>query len=172
MGNRAKRAEIARLLKKNGYGTKLYKGRKLKAYRMMSGHNLNSLLYLLQYKVGDLVSDYGHNHRIVELPTPEEMRHEYTNYCWGSKDRGRNCGWYLYSGFQFKYEHGWLSCGCGTCPDPAETREEIESRWINMDQEYVQQMQDNSREFRIYCWLKAGGHVHDENGVLLPEWRK
>lgn len=170
MGNRAKRAEIARLLKKNGYGTKLYKGNKFKAYKHL---NLNNLLYLLQYKVGDIVSDYGHNHRIVSLPPMEEMRKYYTHYRWRKdRDRGRNCGWWLASDFQFRYEHGWLSCGCGACPDAAETREEIESRWINMDQEYVKLMPDNSREFRMYCWLKAGGHVHDENGILLPEWRK
>jgi len=168
MGNRAKRVEIARLLKKNGYGTKLYKGPKLKAYTRLSGYNLNSLLYLLQYKVGDLVSDYGSNQRIVALPPVKELRHFYTYYC----ESRRNCGWYICNGFQFRYEHDRLSCGCGSCPDPARTKEEIEQAWLTLEPEEVKLLPDNSREFRIYCWLKAGGHVYDDDGVLLPEWQK
>lgn len=29
---------------------------------------------------------------------------------------------------QFEYADGYLSCGCGACPDPAEPREQIEAR--------------------------------------------
>ena len=101
-------------------------------------------------------------------------------YGYGIRRAGNNG--YKYRGFhkagyflvlpQFAFDDGKWSCGCCSSPEPAKTREEIEKSWIDITNEQLQEMDENSREFRIYCWLKAGGHIHDENGMVLPEWRK
>jgi hypothetical protein len=118
-----------------------------------------SMLYLLQFQVGDIVQDYSSNHRIVEIPPPEKR----TSQRWWGKGKG----FWRNEIDQFRYEQGWLSCGCGWHPDIAKTREELEGnilKWADAPDSFF------AGDERYIKWaevLRAGGHVMDENGILL-----
>jgi hypothetical protein len=198
MGNRAKRAALGRLLKEKGIPSRLYRGNKKVAWRRLFADNLDEMIYKLGfYEVGNIVNDcYGPNQKIAGwatrpekendpyftvAPPSEYFQYEFQRWYGDGIRKSKNKSWkrrgfhkfaYFLSIPQFAYEDGIWSCGCDTSPEAAKTREEIEQSWIDISNEDLQAMDENSREFKIYCWLKAGGHIHDEDGIMLPEWRK
>jgi hypothetical protein len=170
MGNRAKRREAAQAIKAYGIPSKLYKGRARNARKRLNSATLNSILYLLQFKPGMIVSDYGHNHVIKGWVPRAQFQFfipEYSNKI----RRG-----YVFDVPQFEYEDGYWSCGCGACPDPARTREEMEADWLAIPEKDIEEQRRlgwwTERADRIVAHIRAGGHIHDERGVLLEEWKK
>jgi hypothetical protein len=143
---------------------RLSRGRK---HVMFKRGTVISLLYLTQFQVGDIVNDYSSNHRIVEIPLPEKK----TSQMWfgGASPHGGLKGWWRNEIDQFKYEQGWLSCGCGWHPDVAKTRGELEGnilKWADAPDSFFA---GDEKYIRWATVLRAGGHVMDENGILLEE---
>lgn len=170
MGNRAKRKEAARLIKEyGGLESRLYNGRARNARKILNAATLDSIIYLLQFKPGMLACDYGHNHRIKGWAY-KNFHHRLNDYRFKIR-RG-----YVFNVPQFEYEDGYISCGCGACPDPAMTREQLESFWLNVSDEYIEHQRAfgwwGERDDAIRNHIMNGGHIHDEDGILLPEWRK
>ena len=66
--------------------------------------------------------------------------------------------------------------GCSSSPDPALSREEIEKYWLSYSDEDIEESKKNGwwseRCQMIIDHLRAGGHIHDERGILLPEWKQ
>lgn len=159
MGNKAKRREVARLLKKQGLG-KLYTGNKRAALRHLSAWRLNDLKRKLQFKSGDIVNDCdGLNHRLVKW------------LAYRTKPQ--------YGGVieidQFEKEDGSWSCGCPASPEPAWSREEIENfhRISEEDRERLIEggwwSETNEKQWQA---LILGEHIVDENGMLYPVYKK
>ncbi|MFA6050009.1 MAG: hypothetical protein WC761_02325 [Candidatus Paceibacterota bacterium] len=162
MGNRALRKEAARLIKERGLPVKLYRGKQGK-FRY-SAPALKSLIYSLKYKVGDVVGDCdGSNHIIKKIVWYKSTN----NRWWGHGQRG----YALYLKHHI-FEDGTYSCGCSGSPEDPRSREVIEKAWTDLDQSEQDELEVDSREWKIFCWIKAGGHVYDENGIMLPAWRK
>jgi hypothetical protein len=205
MGNRAKRVELARLLKEKGVPSRLYKGNRNITRKKLRSRDLDNMTDTLNfYSLGAVVSDCdGYNHRIAgwvnmketvsingkmcfaSTTTPKSKIFQYEFNTWygagrrspkrerNEKMRGPNYGYWLQLP-RVSYVDGSLSCGCSASPGCPETREEIEGgtleHYKNNPEEF-QQLDENSRSFKIYCWLKAGGHICDEDGIMLPEWK-
>lgn len=121
--------------------------------------DLVSMLYLMQFQVGDIVHDYSSNHRVVEIPKPEKK----TSQRWW----GRGKGFWRNEIDQFRYERGGLSCGCIWHPDVAKTREDLEEAilmWADAKDSFF------ASDERYVKWaetLRSGNHVMDENGILF-----
>lgn len=158
MGNRALRKEAAAAIKALGLPTKLYRGR---AARYQPAILYRDILFYLSFKVGDVVGECdGSNHRIKSLlfnQTPSS----------GGKSYNRQHKGYFLNAYQFAYEDGHNTC----CLDEKKSREEYEKKWTDWTSEDIQDIDENSRDFHIYCWLKAGGHIYDEDGIIYPQWK-
>lgn len=85
-------------------------------------------------------------------------------------------GFHLETDVQMEFEDGRYSCGCGSSPEPAISREEIEEAWKSLSKEYIEDQRRlgwwTERNDKIHSCLMNGGHYVDERGVLLPEWEK
>lgn len=159
MGNKAKRREVTKLLKKQGLG-KLYTGNKRVAWKYLSSYVLKDLEYKLQFKAGDIVNDCDcFNSRIVK---------------WLGRRTGPQYGGVVIID-QFEKENGSWSCGCAVSPESPWSRENIEAfHRINKE--------DRNRLLEQGWWtdtnekqwqaLILGEHVVDENGMLYPEYQK
>ena len=100
---------------RHGWGRLYRRLSRSRRNRIFSQQTLRSFLHLLSFKVGDVVSDYGTNHVISKIVRPRSIQVGHR-------------GWACFEMEQFEYADGYLSCGCGACPDPAEPREQIEAR--------------------------------------------
>lgn len=205
MGNRAKRVEVARLLKAKGVPTRLYKGNKAVVRKRLDSRLLDQFIYRLNcFEIGGIVNDCdSYNHRIIGWADPQTImtlsgvkiyastkprsaifQYEFNDWFGpgrrapGAKSsanpetRGLGYGYWLRLP-QVAFENGRWSCGCGYSPSPAESREEIEGgflKYYEENPEELQKLDENSHSFKVYCWLKAGGHICDEAGIKLPEW--
>ena len=162
VGNRALRKEASLLIKKHGFPSKLYRG--LQGKRRYRGWQLRTLIAQLKYMPGDLVGDCdGANHFVKEIFWYRSSN----NRWWGNGQKG-----YIFCLKNHSFQDETYSCGCSASPESPYTREEIEKRWIDLTQDQQDELEIDSRGWKIYCWIKAGGHIYDENGIMLPEWRK
>lgn len=153
MGNRAKRKEVAKLLREHKLG-KLYHGNKKSAWAML---DLDTLLRKLRYKAGDVAHTCDAlNHRVVRWDLRRLMLHHYR----------RGQGWVAGLG-PFVAEDGFSTCGCPYNPDPALPREDIERYLSDMDPESTPYFFDL---VKVQEALRRGDHVCDEVGILLPEF--
>lgn len=164
MSSKYLRTKLAGLLKEHKMG-KLYTGRKSNVLRVMPSYLLRQMIYLLTLKPGSLVNDCdGFNHRV-------------------SDDVGH--GGLFHYGFrggstfhiqQVSFDDGTYSCGCDGSPEAAKSREEIERFFGEITQEYIKEQRtlgwnmDSSQ--RMYDTIKNGGHICDENGLILPEFKE
>jgi hypothetical protein len=126
---------------------------------MFRRNTVISMLYLMQFQIGNIVHDYSSNHRIVEIPIPEKK----TSQRWWGKGKG----FWRNEIDQFKYERGVLSCGCGWHPNVAKTREELEVnilKWVDAKDSFFASNPDYVKWAEM---LRSGDHIMDENGILL-----
>ena len=161
MGNRNLRKQVSEKFKERGYG-KFYSHLGRRKYRFARSGACRSLLKMLSFSVGDVVSDYGDNHIIKEIPSPI-------------------LGWYnLPRGFiraempQFVYEDGLWSCGCGWCPDPAMTKEHIDARhkyYYSHDNPWWGISPIDPATQKKFDAVKNGISMVDERGISLPEYK-
>lgn len=177
MGNRAKRAEISRLLRGTGLG-RLYRGNKKVAWCMLNEHWLKSLLFKLRFKKGDLVNDCDGMNHILRSWLPGRRSSE--NWIGHDTGEGDNYEWVGHPGTsvialdQFEIADNHWSCGCPYSPDPPETREEIEKHTLAylIDPDVIaggwasEEHCQRQREA-----LQAGRHICDERGILLDEFK-
>ena len=194
MGNHATRKKIAKLLKERGLG-KLYYGNKNVAHRMLRGSWMQTLLYKLQFKVGDLVNDCdGYNHIITKI-----MTHYTKSEKWIGHERRKNPSakkfpragqlgspfyknpsdykWVGLKGTkvveldQFEFGEGHWSCGCSGSPEAPHSREELESTML----EFLKGWEDREKyphHAKMFEALNAGNHILDDQGILLPEFKE
>lgn len=157
MGNRAKRKEVAGLLREHGLGKKLYRGRKRTAWGMLRSGDLDVMLRKLRFKPGAVVNACDVlNHRVVKWRTHESKMEDY----WRGQGQVTRIG-------SFESEDGFALCGCPYSPDPALPREEIE-RWLaEVDSGADPYFFDL---VKIQEALGRGEHVCDEDGILLPTY--
>jgi hypothetical protein len=133
---------------------------------MFKRDGVMSMIYLMQFKVGDIVHDYSSNHRITKIPPPEKR----TCARWFGgeyKTSASNNGWWKNEMDQFEYGKGCMSCGCGWHPDPAKTREELERdmiAWTDAEDSYFA---NDERYIKWAAVINSGGHVLNEDGILL-----
>ena len=154
---------MAAEFKKRGWG-RLYHGMcRTRRAQYLLAYYLRDVLRLLSFQEGDLVSDYGVNHRIVRIPPP---------LVYGGHWHGYGRGWVRAEMRQFEYEHGWLSCGCNVHPEKPRTREEIQRGWVNTSEDFRENWTSpGDRQRRMIDDARAGKYIVDEDGVLLPEYR-
>lgn len=165
MGNRAKRVKLAKALKEHGFG-RLYTGNKRVAWGMLWANHMDELLLKLRFKKGDVANDCdGLNHRVVEWLVERREFHHWRE--------GVHKGW-VFSMSQFIREDGCYSCGCPSGPEPAKTREEIESYFLEVTDEHIEDLKRQKwwtelAERRLQA-LRRGEHVCDEQGTILQEY--
>lgn len=173
MGNRALRREAARLLKEKKVPFKLYRG---KCNRYPSARNLKDIIRCLGIKDGDIVHDCdGHNHVVRnEAPCVYHQKGNYSGRIglWTKSVSGD--GYTTKPETQVIFSDGMRSCGCGTVYPPI-SRDEIEEYFLQ-SYRYYQVNPDgpwppSAASMEMMATIAAGKHVHDEHGVLLPEWR-
>lgn len=116
MGNRAKRKQLAELIKKHKLNSKLYRGPKLALYKRMRSMQLDRTISQLQFEKGDLVGDCdGFNHiydHIISAVWYLGYRSGYKHYIFGVKS--------------FVDSNGYEGCSCGSSPHAPMTVKEIE----------------------------------------------
>lgn len=178
MGNRALRKQAAASIKAAGIPSKLYRNFFV-ARRRLRASELKEIIYKLDmFRPGTIVCDCdGSNHVIKgwayqeESSLPRGFFQNMFNH-WFLK---ANIKGYTFDTPQYLFEDGRYSCGCPSGCDPAISREEIEAYCLNVTDEYVEEQRRLGwwTEFsdRKRAHLKAGGHTHDERGILLPEWK-
>lgn len=165
MGNAAKRRQIGKLLKEHKFGP-LYKGNKKVAWTSLRGSILNSLLHKLKFKPGDIVNDCDvFNHKIIKW-LPEKFKFGR----WSKGDR-LITGW-IFNVDQFEKENGTWSCGCPYSPDPPQTREQIEKYMLAWRSDEKSDWNKDEWHLKIYAALKNNQYICDENGILLPEFKR
>lgn len=165
MGNRALRKQLRDTLKAAGFNVKVYHGNKNIAYRGLTASYLRDLIELYSLKPGDLVSDVcgGFNKRVKGFVHPP--------YHWWEGRNTEKIGHET----QVEFEDGTYSCGCNP-PIKGRTREELEQAELAFIQEKLEVIkEDGSIELDAISVardnaLKAGRHICDEDGVLLPEF--
>lgn len=174
MGNHAKRREAAALLKQHGLG-RLYRGDRRVSWRMLRGRIDDALRLLPMLSTpGLLVADcYGSNFTLKGL-APRGTHDHASVYL----DHGRgNCT--VLSVHQLEYAEGVWSCGCSASPDSlCHTRAALEEILLDLSDEdidasprgaVVRLAASKTLREAVEC-VRAGGHIHDERGRLLPEW--
>jgi hypothetical protein len=157
MGKAKLRSQLAKELKDAGISRKLYYGSGRVAKRYYSGAHLRYLLFMIS-TIGEVVQDCdGFNHR-VKKPIVERLR------------EGRNSKVIFFDRLEF--DDGKWSCGCPAGVDYPLSREEIERYWLAwckdpIGKEYWADFID-----KIEPILSSGGHICDENGLLLAEFEQ
>lgn len=158
MGNSKLRRQVCSLYKERGYG-RLYGGRiKRLKYSFLTGRELRNMLLFLQFKVGDVVYENGFNQKIVKIKTPKFMRMDYPH----------SRGWVRadYDG-DLHYHNGGLSWR----PEPPRTQEQIENMWAAVSEDYYNNwLRPDDPYRRMIDDVRAGKHIVDENGFLLPKY--
>lgn len=169
MGNHARRRAVAAKLRAAKLPTKLYRGPKLAAYRLFSSHDGSgggSLLQQLDHKLdfvtpGQLVFDcYGSNFHVKCLHG--------STVAWYRKRRVK-----VAEVSQLEFIEGVWSCGCGTSPEPPQSRATIEATLLTSLPDQIVRTREptaRARRERALAALQRGDHVLDEEGVFLPEF--
>lgn len=160
MNKATRRRIVAKRLKELGHG-KLYSGNKKVAWKLLRGEVLWRLHTALFYTKGQLVHDCdGLNHRIDKID-PIIYGNDFAD---------------IYSGVEHTFADGLRDCGCmrGVLDLPP-TQEQIE-KWITG---YLEQHELDTAETgwplndcakKRLAALRAGEHITDDDGVLLPEY--
>lgn len=174
MSSRKLRRQAAELIKKHGLG-KLYYGRGRIARNELRSYKLREIIQKLSYKPGDLVQDCdGFNHNIVKFICHYSI---ITSYKSLNKERSRHTKtWVINDVDQFEKEDGTWSCGCNISPDDPWTREEVEAYHLLTDEQIKTYKEGGwswtDLDQKRQDILKAGGHICDEEGRLLPEFKR
>ena len=160
MSSRALRKQVAQALKSAGLSNRLYHGNKRIVYKYYDGQYLRDLLYMLSLKPGMLVNDCDAlNHRVKGPINYGFIKWYKTTY--------------IFQLDQVEFEDGRWSCGCPGGPRPAWTREQIEKYMLLTDEEIARSKADgwwSDLAQKRQNALRAGQHICDENGILLPEF--
>lgn len=161
------RRQVAAKLKELGISSKLYRGSKFVFLRNHSGERLRRMLLALDLtKPGTLVNDCDYlNHVVKGFPYPPIY---HTNKAW----YGHGIAGYFMGGddLQVEFVDGRWSCGCPASPCEAWSREEIEESLLeHYEYHYAGDDVDVVIRRRRDA-LRAGQHIVDERGLLLPEF--
>jgi hypothetical protein len=156
------------------FGDKMkpYKGIKKRLYKKIikgGGRRFFGREEILGVKEGDLLHDcdaFNHRAKSIEFFKTHTRR-----------------GWFICDYFAIK-DDGNSFCGCNSFPEKPHSREEIEAyvlRWNDEKGEYsdsveeqIQQVSQMEGWEKFKKWvevLKSGGHICDEDGILLEEFR-
>jgi len=159
MGNASLRREVAKLIKKRGFGRLYLPGCKHKARKYYSSYTLRGIRNYLSVSLGDTINDCDGLNHVVK---------KYLYRRWAREDGG------VFDADQFEFEDGRRSCGCGLIEEPF-TREKIRNNLI----EYwkSQEETESGRTWlskvpsSAYQKWKRGEEweVCDENGFMLPD---
>lgn len=157
MGKAKLRSQLAKELKRIGISRKLHYGSGRIAKKFYDAKTLMYMLFLLS-TIGKVVYDCdGHNHRVKKVLA--ERRNWIRNNTLIYFD-------------QLEFEDGRWSCGCGSGPDSAIVREILEKDFLEWCGEEDIRKKRPKFVGTIEPILKAGGHIFDDDGILLPEIRK
>lgn len=181
MAKAKQRRLLAKLIREAGIPTKLYRGSRFRALRRLGKWSRSELqLKLENCKRGQVVNDCDYfNHRIkCWLPEHRDEGSRKLNgrmfqqswRGWGDKVKG-----YFLDLPQVVFEDDRYSCGCNISPCDPVPREVIEQEYLLFLEESMAES-DNEKWIKTdicqarYNALKAGGHICDADGVLLPEF--
>lgn len=172
MGNHALRCKVAAQIKELNLPSKLYKGRRHR--KEINARRLRRILEVLEMlpnpktgKPGVVVgscSTHGFwNKRITGICTTWVQLYEDGGYifCPSSTDLCLEDDEYL--------------CGCSTLAVYRELRfsqKQIEEKFQITVEKSSDDWEPESLVWKAYCWLKAGAHITDDDGVLLPQWQE
>lgn len=176
MGNSALRKLVAKAIKEYGLPTKLY--RKKHNRKSLSAKRLHTLLDQLKYKPGMVFHDCNAFNKRVIAPVGSysNLNCQSNRFGFPKQKMFRVRDTRQLSGYYFHINHFLTdlgaSCSCGGEIFPALSQQEMEehiSEILELRAAYNSSLQ-KQEIFRIFLEVqRAGHHLTDEDGCLLPE---